>query len=180
LGTLSFFILVCVFLIGSLKAASTLSKDGAQWSQKTAGKLTAGVVGRVGRNTVGRGMNKLSQSERLKDMAASDNMFKRNFARGALATTNYGASASYDVRGISAVGKNKFVQVGDPQKGGFKKQTEDAKKAALKRAKDLGEIDIDSPEGKNRVAAREAEIKKQEEKRQRTAKLAGTEFQREC
>lgn len=168
LGTLPFFVLICIFLMASLVIAQKLGADGASFAQKTAGRATAGLLGRIGRNTAGRGANRLANSEYFKDMSANGkNVFTRGFARGTLAAGGYGAAASYDPRGIKGVSNNKFgIQTGDAQKGGFAKVAKDRKEKDKKAFGEdgLGFVDITTPEGQEKVMAKSAELTKQKEK----------------
>lgn len=157
LGTLPFFVLICIFLMASLVIAQKLGADGASFAQKTAGRATAGILGRIGRNTAGRGANALSKSEYLKDRAANGGFVSRNLARGTMAAGGYGAKATFDARGIKQIGSGKYIQAGDAQKGGFKKTLDDKVKAEKERLKAL-DTDIDSPEGEKRVIARKKEL----------------------
>ena len=165
LGTLPFFVLICIFLMASLVIANKLGADGASFAQKTAGRATAGLLGRIGRNTAGRGANALSNSERLKDWESNgNNIFTRNLGRGLRGAGGYGAKASFDARGIKQIGNGKYIQAGDAQKGGFKKVLDDKVKAGKKEIDDLGTVDTDTPEGQEKVAAKAAEIKDRKEK----------------
>lgn len=165
-GTLPFFILICVFMIASLVIATKLSTDGAAWSQKMAGKATFGVLGRVGRNTIGRTANKYASSDKAKERAANSTV-----GRLALKATQATAGSSFDARGIGFVGKNKFITPGEAPKGGYKKELEDEIKERKKLYEDMGTVDPDSDEGRKKIAEQEAKLRAEAEAAENEAQI---------
>jgi len=120
-------------MLASVIISNKLSLVGAKGAQKLAGKASFGLMGAVGRNTVGRGFSKILQSKRLKDWSAGEGKDKagnkvtygkvtRNLAGFALKTSATGSKSSFDIRGASGVAagaKGLGLDLGKPQKGGY-------------------------------------------------------------
>lgn len=173
LGTLPFFVLICIFLIASLVIAQKLGADGAGkavsigkklrdkgigYTKRAGAGATVGAAASLGRNTFGRYGNRLANSGDLK-LAAQQGGLRGAAARAKLATASYAAGASFDARRVAGVGKE--LGIGEGKKGGFKQRLEDDAKKAKKYADGLGTVDIDSEEGKKRVQT-ETNNRKQE------------------
>lgn len=167
-STMPFFILVCIFLLASIVISQKIGADGAstaiKYGQMARQKLqrgvtrgvgagTAGVAGRIGRNTIGRAAYRAVESDKFKDYASRSVVGKYAYK-----ATQKGASATFDARNIGGAGK--ALGLGEASKGGFQKRVEDAKKEADKFVgKDgLGFTDIDKPENKARVDAEKKRI----------------------
>ena len=170
LGTMPFFFLICTFMILSLVAASKLGADGGKlalktgkdwgnkaqkWTRRGAGTATLGATASLGRNTLGRYGNKLSNDGDLK-LRAQQGGISGMKARAALATGRYAAGASFDARQVAGAGK--ALGIGEGTAGGYKKRIDEDAKKAKKYATDLGTVDIDSEAGKARVAAEQKRI----------------------
>ena len=175
LGTLPFFVLICIFMIASLVVAQKLGAEGASKAlsigknlgnkatkstvnatKRGAGMATAGAAGYVGRGTVGKlAYNKLNGEG---SEAYKDKLSQSRFGRLKMAALKKTGEASFDARGIGGVGKK--LGVGEAQKGGFAKQVKDRKDKADKYAgKDgLGFVDTKSKEGQDKVAAEKKKI----------------------
>lgn len=168
------FAVVIVFLIVSLVIAKDWASKGPgvissmnKWATGKAGALTLGTVGWAGRNTIGRGMQAIGESETLKN--ARSTMIKRGGLYGAIggagvrltqATAKKGGSSSFDMRGTGMTGA---LDAGKAQKGGYeawrkaanKKEEEyaksqepsdKAKAKAKKEVEDAKNADTTSPE----------------------------------
>ena len=170
LGTMPFFFLICTFMILSLVAASKLGADGGKlalktgkdwgnkaqkWTRRGAGAATVGATASLGRNTLGRYGNKLSNDGDLK-LRAQQGGISGMKARAALATGRYAAGASFDARQVAGAGR--ALGIGEGTAGGYKKRIDEDAKKAKKYATDLGTVDIDSEAGKARVAAEQKRI----------------------
>nr|MBP9843121.1 hypothetical protein [Candidatus Paceibacterota bacterium] len=170
-STMPFFILICIFMIASIVIAQKIGADGAgtaiRYGQMARQKLqrgvtrgvgagTVGVAARTGRNTIGRAAYAATQNEKVKSYAA-----RSAIGKGLYKTAQYGAGATFDARNVGGVGKQ--LNLGQSDKGGFKKRIDDSVKAQKAFAKDLGFVEIDTPEGKRKVAAKAAEVKARKE-----------------
>lgn len=166
-STLPFFFVICGFMIGSLMIAQKLgdkTADGAMGvlksaknkvissSKKLGGSATLGVAGAVGRNSFGRGMHALTQSDKFKGLAD-----RSALGSAAYKAAEYGSKASFDARRVGGAGK--ALGIGEGKKGGFKQRVDDAVKKDKDRAKNMGVVDVNSPEGKARVAVIEKQKK---------------------
>lgn len=181
LGTLPFFVLICIFMIGSLVAANKLGAEGADKAmsigkklnnkvqsgvKRGAGAVTAGAGASLGRNTLGRRGNNWANDGDLKLRAQQGGLAGMR-ARTKLAVGGYAAGASFDARQVGGVGKS--LGVGEGKAGGYKKRLEDDAKAAKKKAENLGTVDIDSGEGKERADAEAARIRTEASAKKDTA-----------
>ena len=158
-STLPFFFVICGFMIGSLMIAKKLGADGADkaldygkslknkaisYSKRGAGAATFGVAGAVGRNSLGRGMHALTQNDKFKNLAA-----RSALGSAAYKVAEHGSKASFDARRVAGAGN--ALGIGEGKKGGFKQRVDDAVKRDKERAKNMGTVALDSPEGKARV-----------------------------
>jgi len=140
IGILVNFIIVIVLLIASLiiakdwanKAPGGVSKL-TSWAMGAAGGATMGMAGRFGRNTIGRAGQALGDSDKLKAAVVRGGA-GGIAARLALATGRKTGGASFDVRGMGALGA---LDAGKAQKGGFAKYREEKAKDEAKFAASL-------------------------------------------
>lgn len=169
LGTLPFFVLIIIFMCASLVAANKLGAEGASkaisvgknfrnkgisYTKRSAGAATAGAAGYAARGTVGRFAYNYAQSDKAKDRAA------RSFGGKLLyQAAQKTGNASFDARRAGGLGKE--LGIGEGQKGGYAAQIKKAKDDAKKfYGKDgLGFVDVDSPEGKQKVEDKKKEVK---------------------
>ncbi|OHA91047.1 MAG: hypothetical protein A2832_01360 [Candidatus Zambryskibacteria bacterium RIFCSPHIGHO2_01_FULL_44_22b] len=144
IGILVNFIIMIVLLMASIiiakewanKAPGGVSKL-TSWAMGAAGGATLGMAGRFGRGTVGRAGQALGDSEKLKAAVARGGA-GGIAARLALATGRKTGGASFDVRGMGALGA---LDAGKAQKGGFAKYREEKAKDEAKFAASLGPSD---------------------------------------
>lgn len=154
-GVLLNFIIVALFMIFPLMIAKKMSIAGADtainWGNTirkksqsllggAVGGATAGLAARSMRATVGSSMNRLSESNKLKDATAIGGV--RGWAARRLLEGSRGlGDASFDARNIAGVGKK--IGIGEGRKGGYATITEEMKKKEEKFVKSLGEVDND-------------------------------------
>lgn len=168
--TLPYFFIMCGFMIASLMIANKLGADGAKgamsmgnslknkaisYSKRGAGFVAGapvGAAGAVGRNSLGRGMHALTQSDKFKGLAA-----RSALGSAAYKAAEYGSKASFDARRVGGAGK--ALGIGEGKKGGFKQRLDDAVKKDKDRAKNMGTVDLNSPKGRARVAVIEKQKK---------------------
>jgi len=152
MGIVMIFTIVIGFLIASLIVARKMSASGAGFAVKTAGTLTYGTMGYVGRNTAGWGFNKAN------DRIRSSSFGQTSFGRRVAMITEKGAKGSYDFRatGAGSALSKRIGDMGKPAKDGYVgqvkrtaegytkysgtlKQTADARKQEeqLKKKKDV-------------------------------------------
>ena len=184
LGTLPFFVLICVFMIASLVAANKLGAEGSGKAlslgkklnnkiqsgvKRGAGAATIGVAASAGRNTVGRLANNYAQSDKGKQRAANSYLGKLRYQ----ASKKIGDS-SFDARRVAGLGNE--LGIGEGQKGGFKTNLDNKAKADRAFAKELGDVDTKTPEGQARVAERTAALKAEAKQKEREAIITQEEF----
>lgn len=176
-STLPFFILICIFLIASIVIAQKIGADAAGASQRLAGRLTAGTMGWMGRKTMGRVANKMYNSDRVKNMATSNNRATRLLGNTALSVGKYGEKQTFDVRGI--IPKQNFVDLGTSSKSSYKKELDQAVKDAKDRAKHLGTIDTTTGTGAADVASLLQTLKDQASNDLNKARKDGEELEKD-
>lgn len=193
-GTLMTFFIACIFLIASIVIASKLGADGANaalrignsakdWGRRQAGNMaggaTFGLAARGMRNTVGRGSDMLTRSDRFKQMAASSTLGKYAYK-----TAQKGAAASFDARQVGGLGKT--AGIGTGVAGGYAKSVKD-KAAADKKFLEAIKTDVDTKDPKVRAEieqrakeiAEAAEAEKQKVMPAMETNLANTTTERE-
>lgn len=147
------FILIIGLMLASIISASKIGANGAsgmismgkglqKWGQGRVGAGTFGMGGRLGRNTVGRGFNKMAESGWMQDWAAKGGAGSRL----ALKTLKTVGDSSFDARNTGA---GKTLGLGEGIKGGYKTKTDETKKARIAYAKSL-------KKGDSNVQARDA------------------------
>ncbi len=172
LGTLPFFVLICIFLTLSLTMASKLGMDfgdkavslGKSFERKVRGAVggaTLGMTARIGRNTGGALADKFVNSETGKRWAANSFAGKQVFKAAGKA-----ADATWDVRNVGGVGK--AMGIGESSKGGFVTR----QKATVKKETEfLDSLAIDDKDGAAK-AARTAALGSEEYKPHKEAQEA--------
>lgn len=150
-----YLVLIVVFLMASLIVAKKMANQGASMVGKVndwavskaglaAGGMTAGLVARAGRNTVGAGAYAVQNSEGFKKLTA-------NMGRsGKMLYSGMGkvADSSFDGRKVGGLGKS--LGVGEGRKGGFATILKENKESDEKFLKALGTRSFDdyAPEAK--------------------------------
>lgn len=112
-GPIFMFLLVIGFFVAALMIASRFGIYASDWAIKTAGGLTYGTLGALGRRTVGRWSNQ--QAQRLAASGKTTGFLGRNLMRAA----TYGATASFNARALSPVkagAKAVGLDLGKPSK----------------------------------------------------------------
>ena len=166
LGTLPFFVLICIFMIASLVVAQKLGADGAgkavsigknlgnkltrstaNATKRVAGGATFGLAARGLQGTVGLGANQLSNNRRFQNLAANNKL-----ARGALRATRGIADSSFDARKVGGLGKG--LGIGEGIKGGYntrEKNKQERDKKFFESLKPVSEEEMKSRENQGRV-----------------------------
>lgn len=143
-----YLVLIVVFLMASLIVAKKMANQGASMVGKVndwavskaglaAGGMTAGLMARAGRNTVGAGANAMQNSKWGNELAARG---------GRLGKMVYGgvgkvADSSFDARKVGGVGKK--MGVGEGRKGGMTTILKEEKESDEKFMKALGHRSAD-------------------------------------
>ncbi|HEX8947111.1 MAG TPA: hypothetical protein VF829_02755 [Candidatus Paceibacterota bacterium] len=131
---LSFSIIIGL-LIASLVIAKSLSGKAAEFAMEKSGKVVFGSLGWLGRNTAGKGLQLASGKFRETKLARNTLVGRR------IATTlDYGAKASFDVRGAKVAGsglKAAGISLGTAQKGGYRAEKDAWVKQQAEYAKTL-------------------------------------------
>jgi hypothetical protein len=154
------FAVVIGFMMASLVTANKMGAVGAKFATKTAGALTLGTAGFVGRRTLGRASNYAA------NRIASSNFAQKNpgIARSLYGVANAGATASYSARGaIGGAVKGTGLDLGKPNKAaahGFHGIEEKLVKERTEFAKKIKP----TADQKGPGAELEAEVKEQEAK----------------
>lgn len=136
LGTLPFFVLICIFLALSITMADKLGMDfggkavslGKSFERKIRGAVgssTAGLAGVAGQQTLGRLARGAANNEELKNRAASGGLGGYS-ARMQLAAARKVADSSFDARRVGGVGK--ALGIGEGKKGGIETRIKDKQK----------------------------------------------------
>ncbi len=144
------FALIIGLLIASLVISKSTASKGSKYIGQMTGKATAfaggaivGSAAKIGRNTMGRAGNALSQNESLKDTAANGNVVTRNLAKFTLNRSDRAAKSTFDARGTGAFGALseatgvKFGKAPDKKKVNFQKDLEAKAKKEEEFAKSL-------------------------------------------
>lgn len=149
--TLPYFVMTAGFLIASLIVAQKMGAQGATsalaigkrvsggartWTQRKVGGATLGTVAATGRNTIGRGANKIANSPTLNRWAS-----KSSVAGAAMVSTRKVADSSFDARNVGGFGK--AAGIGEGAKGGFSSAIKVKQKTDLEYAKSLSENKIE-------------------------------------
>ncbi|MEK7505478.1 MAG: hypothetical protein AAB597_01075 [Patescibacteria group bacterium] len=144
------FIVIIAFFMAALAVAKKMSDDWGGKAVSYIGKYGSSAAGLLGRNTLGRGFNKLAQVQRLKDAAKGGNYL----ARAVLGGADVGRRASYDPRaapGVSSVARDTGLDLGTAGgAGGFiagrdeRKKRTDAKAEGLKKLYGVDDLDKDA------------------------------------
>lgn len=165
-GVILNFVIVIMFLIFSLQVAQKMGVKGGEMAvsagknlrqrgQRALGASTAGLAAGVGRASIGKISNRISEKEGLKDVAAQKGV--RGFmARQALKGSRAVGDASFDARNVAGVGKT--LGIGEGRKGGYTTVKKEVQEKEEKFAKSLGEIDEEDV----RVQARKKEMQGKE------------------
>lgn len=122
---LNFFIAM-TFLIAAILISKNLASQGGEWAGKTAGRLTFGVTGKVGRQTLGRAGRGIAESNFAKGLADSKSIYGRMIGRTLVQSGERAQKASYDLRGTKF--GSDTLGAGKAPKGGFKKEAAEAEK----------------------------------------------------
>ncbi len=140
-GVMVSFSIVITFLIMSLTLAKKMANsatpgiDGlVKWGSGAAGAVTFGMAGRLGRGTIGRLSQNISDDKNLQQKALEGNMS----ARLTLAASKKIGSSSFDVRG-TALGKQ--LGAGDAQKGGYAKDVKNKEEERKELVKSIKNTD---------------------------------------
>lgn len=157
-GVLLSFLVAMGLLLAVTYFSKKLGAMGGEWAMKTAGKLSFGLTAAGMRSTAGWGLNVASRSFNSSKLARIPVVGRT--VGGAL---NYGAKASFDVRGTGAL-KNfgsGGINAGEAQKGGYRGQQDKSVKGHQDYVKSVGEA-ID--EGKSKEVARVIKTRSEAEK----------------
>lgn len=141
-----YLVLIVVFLMASLIVGKKMANQGASMVGKVndwavskaglaAGGMTAGLMARAGRNTVGAGAHALQESRFGKGLSKSGRMGKMVY--GGIGKV---ADNSFDARKIGGVGKT--IGVGEGRKGGFSTILKENKESDEKFLKALGTREV--------------------------------------
>lgn len=163
-GIILVFIIMTILMMAALFVAKQIGAKGASksielgqkarnWGQATVVGASAGAAAWTGRQTIGRGAQRASESTRLKD-AAKKGGAKGWAARRALNLSDKTAQKSFDARNTKAV--NNASDVGQRQ-GGFREVIEDREK---QRQQEKERIERLSPEEESKV--QRASLKKEQ------------------
>lgn len=133
---------VAALVISKGMMANT-AKGAVNWATKTAGRLSFGTAGLIGRQTIGRGATALSKSEAVQK-AARRIPFGRQLYGGLKGVSG----ASFDARGtglVSGIARGQGIQLGGVgRKGGF----EEYKKEKQKK---IEQFDKDTKKGREAI-----------------------------
>lgn len=134
-GTLYTFLIIIAFMIGSLLVAKTMGAYGGNFAREWAGKLSFGVAGWAGRNTIGRVFNNVSKSDTMDRWKNANykgmNPLRHMVAgaqRGVAGAFEGGAKGSFDIRGVGGFGNAGGGLGKAGGVGGIQKAIEDDKK----------------------------------------------------
>lgn len=138
-----YLVLIVVFLMASLIVAKKMANQGASMVGKVndwavskaglaAGGMTAGLIARAGRNTIGAAAYGVQNSEGFKDFAARKGRFGKMMYSG----VGKVADNSFDARKVGGAGK--LMGVGEGRKGGMATITKENKESDEKFFKAVG------------------------------------------
>lgn len=161
MGVFLVFALVIGFLVMSLVAAKQFGAAGAGFAVKTAGGVTMGTMGFVGRRTVGRVSGRAAEGIRGSKWGHTE------YGRRLANIADRGSKGSFDMRGMKGTGalSNKLGvgDLGKAQQGGYDKIVHDGQAAREKYAKSLKQTKEDEKEEK-RLNQRKKVIEDNKEK----------------
>ena len=136
-GVLLSFLVAMGLLLAVTYFSKKLGAMGGEWAMKTAGKLSFGLTAAGMRYSAGLGLNAASKRFSSSGYALRNPLVGRTVG-GAL---NYGAKASFDVRGTGAL-KNfgsSGINAGEAQKGGYRGEQDKSVKAHHDYVKSVGD-----------------------------------------
>ncbi len=136
-GVLLSFLVAMGLLLAVTYFSKKLGAMGGEWAMKTAGKLSFGLTAAGMRYSAGLGLNAASKRFSSSGYALRNPLVGRTVG-GAL---NYGAKASFDVRGTGAL-KNfgsSGINAGEAQKGGYRGEQDKSVKAHQDYVKSVGD-----------------------------------------
>jgi hypothetical protein len=163
---LGYALVLGLMVAGLIVAKQTAGAAGAgftNWASKKAGSLAFGGVAAAGAHSFGRLGKMAAESSYVNRLKGSDNVFAQKFGSRLSAAGTAVGSASFDVRGIDAIGKKAGA---GKAAGGFIQRA----KQVEKEKKDAGEQIKKNVE---RDAKKDFAEKEQNEVKQLEAKLAG-------
>lgn len=146
-----FYALGIGFLMAATKVGQNMSVAGSTLAMNTTqgalrkmrsgalrlgGAASAGLVARAGRNSLGWGAQRIADSEKLKDRAATSAL-----ARTTLRGSRLVGNASFDARRVGSMGKK--LGIGEGKKGGYKTQRDAITKKEQDFAASLGTVGDD-------------------------------------
>ena len=143
-----------------LSVGKDLRNRGQKMIMNGAGGATFGAGAALGRATVGRLGNKISDSDKLKDQAARRGLLGWA-ARQTLKGSRVVADSSFDARNVGGVGNK--LGIGEGAKGGYQTKLKETKEKGEKFARSLGEVDDTDV----RVMARKKEMQDKEREQRR-------------
>lgn len=151
------FMVVIGFMMASLVTANKMGATGAKFATKTAGALTIGTAGFVGRRTLGRASTRIANNIRRSPLGETE------AGRRLAGIADYGSKASYSMRNVTGKAlEGTGVDVGKANKTaahGYHGIEEKAVKDRVEYAKSLkgprGESD---QEMEDRIARQEADL----------------------
>jgi hypothetical protein len=141
------FAVVISLLIATLTVAKSTSSKGSSlianataWGTAAAGGVLMGGTARLGRQTIGRAGNSISNSEWLKDQASKGGFVGRTFAKTSLNLGTKAATGTFDARSTKVVGtvnKQLGIDLGkvDAKKSNFRAIQSAREKEAEEKAK---------------------------------------------
>lgn len=153
-------IIVAAFMLFAVTTARKMAKSGSSMTLSMADNarrrgqrlIMVGAAGGAAwgmRNTVGRQADKASNSERLRNLAASNNKLYAWAGRQALNRTRSAADSSFDLRNssiatgaVGAFGGKATDELGKGQKKGYASNKKDRDKEREKFAESLGTVDV--------------------------------------
>ncbi len=120
-----YFVITAIFLLASVMVAKKMSTEGASWaintSKSVTGRLAFGLPAMAGQRTAGLLANKLSNTERFRELAGKSKVFA-----GAMKGTRAIADSSFDVRRVGGFGKK--LDIGEGKAGGYTTRLKEVEK----------------------------------------------------
>lgn len=136
------YILLIGIMLGSLLVAKTFGAYGSDFARNTAGKVSLGLGGAVGRRTIGRAARNMQDSALVKKFAASSSI-GRSLEKGLKRT----AESSFDARNVGVFSSATGLK--GTGKGGYSKMLEDRKKALEDQKKRISGASASEDRAKN-------------------------------
>jgi hypothetical protein len=155
------FVIAMIMMLTALIASSKFGIAGSKFATKMAGAATFGLAGWVGRSTVGRLGHTLAESKDVRDLQASDNVFRRMSGNVLKFSGEAASKGSFDLRAsplknAGDIGK----QLGSAEgKGGYKKILDDAKKPIIEQGKFVGGLSPQEKARKEQLELQQASTK---------------------